>query len=191
MQSCQVLTSSCGLFRAQDNTAEVQGSSRLECAKHAAHIELWNQRQARQMYYLSGVVHRMGQYKEYLRWLHLQSRLFLKLTYTEEHIAQLPNSDDDNEIIDEYDEIIRQGTQQPESGPLQNYMVCIFPYFHSLFFLKVKFLILTNVAHATKLGQIANETDDALSHPPNFTVAHNTLCAFAEVIIAFNFPTSS
>jgi hypothetical protein len=63
-----------------------------------------------------------------------------------------------------------------------------FSIFSFSIFLKVKFLILTNVAHATKLGQIANETDDALSHPPNFVVAHNTLCAFAEVIIAFNDP---
>jgi hypothetical protein len=97
------------------------------------------------MYYLSGVVHRMGPYKEYLRWLHLQSWLFLKPAYTEEHIAQLPDSDDDNEIINEYDEITRQGTQQLH-GPFQNYVVCIFPYFHSLVFLKVKFLILTLVA---------------------------------------------
>jgi hypothetical protein len=86
------------------------------------------------MYYLSGVVHRVGPYKEYLRWLHLQSQLFLKPAYTKEHIAQLPDSDNDNEIIDEYNEITRQGTQQLECGLFQNYVVCIFLYFHSLFF---------------------------------------------------------
>jgi hypothetical protein len=86
------------------------------------------------MYYLSGVVHRVGPYKEYLRWLHLQSQLFLKPAYTKEHIAQLPDSDNDNEIIDEYNEITRQGTQQLECGSFQNYVVCIFLYFHSLCF---------------------------------------------------------
>jgi hypothetical protein len=33
-------------------------------------------------------------------------------TYTEEHIAHLPDSDDDNKIIDEYDNITWEGTQQ-------------------------------------------------------------------------------
>jgi hypothetical protein len=56
-------------------------------SKNVAYIELWNQRQPRQMYYLSGGVHTPRLYKEYLRWLHLQSRLFLKPAYTEEHIA--------------------------------------------------------------------------------------------------------
>jgi hypothetical protein len=105
-------------------------------AENAAYIELWNQRQAGRTHYLSGVVHRAGLYKEYLRWLHLQSRLFLKPACTEEHIAQLHDSNYDNEMIDEYDEITRHGTEQREHGTFQNYMVCIFPYFHSLFFCK-------------------------------------------------------
>jgi hypothetical protein len=32
---------------------------------------------------------------------------FLMLAYTEEHIAHLPDSDEENEIIDEYDTITR------------------------------------------------------------------------------------
>jgi hypothetical protein len=44
---------------------------------------------------------------EYLRWLQQQSRLFLKPTYTEDDKAQLPNSDNDNEVVDEYDESTR------------------------------------------------------------------------------------
>jgi hypothetical protein len=71
------------------------------------YVTLWNHRQALQMYYLSGAVHRPGPYKEYLRWLHLHSHFFLMLAYTEEHIAHLPDSDEENEIIDEYDTITR------------------------------------------------------------------------------------
>jgi hypothetical protein len=77
-------------------------------AEHAEYVTLWNKRQALRMYYLSGFMHRLGPYKEYLMWLHQHSRFFLKPTYTKEHIAHLPNSDDDNEIIDEYDTITRQ-----------------------------------------------------------------------------------
>jgi hypothetical protein len=115
----------------------------------------------------------------------------MKPVYTEVHIAQLPDSDNDNEIIDEYDEITRQGTQQPKRGPFQNYMVYMFLYFHSVVFLKVKFLILTNVAQVTQLGRFANEAGDALSHPPNSATAHNGLCTFVEVRVDFNFPTRS
>jgi hypothetical protein len=42
---------------------------------------------------------------EYLRWFQQQSWLFLRPAYTEADIADLPNSDDDNEIVDEYNEI--------------------------------------------------------------------------------------
>jgi hypothetical protein len=63
---------------------------------------------------------------EYLRWLQQQSRLFLKLAYTEDGIAQLSDSDCDDEVVDEYDELTRGGTVQPERGPFQNYVVSIF-----------------------------------------------------------------
>jgi hypothetical protein len=42
---------------------------------------------------------------EYLRWLQQQFLMFLRPTYTEDDIAQLPDSDGDNEVIDEYDEM--------------------------------------------------------------------------------------
>jgi hypothetical protein len=32
-------------------------------------------------------------------------RLFLRPAYTQANIAELPDSDDDNEIVDEYDEL--------------------------------------------------------------------------------------
>jgi hypothetical protein len=42
---------------------------------------------------------------EYLRWLQHQSRMFLRPAYTKDGIDQLTDSDDDNEIVDEYDEM--------------------------------------------------------------------------------------
>jgi hypothetical protein len=63
------------------------------------------------MYYLSSPIHRHGPYKEYLQWMHQSSRLFLKPTYTEEHIMELPDSNDNNDIIDEYDDVTQQDTQ--------------------------------------------------------------------------------
>jgi hypothetical protein len=53
---------------------------------------------------------------EYLRWHQQQSRMFLRPAYTEDNIAQLPDSDGDNEVVDEYDEMTWQGTIQPERG---------------------------------------------------------------------------
>jgi hypothetical protein len=47
---------------------------------------------------------------EYLRWLQQQSWLFLRLAYTQDDIAELPDSDGDNEIVNEYDELTRHGT---------------------------------------------------------------------------------
>jgi hypothetical protein len=63
---------------------------------------------------------------EYLRWLQHQSQLFLRSTYTQADIAELPDSDDDNELVDANDEMTRSGTVEPERGPFQNYVVSIF-----------------------------------------------------------------
>jgi hypothetical protein len=54
---------------------------------------------------------------KYLRWLQQQSRMFLRPAYIEDDIAQLPDSDGDNEVVDEYDEMTRLCTVQPECGP--------------------------------------------------------------------------
>jgi hypothetical protein len=62
---------------------------------------------------------------EYLRWLQHQSRFFLRPT----DIAELPDSDDDNELVDAYNEMTRGGTVEPERGLFQNYVVSIFPDF--------------------------------------------------------------
>jgi hypothetical protein len=63
---------------------------------------------------------------EYLRWLYNQSWLFLRPAYTQADIAELPDSDDNNELADVYDEMTRGGTVESERGPFQNYMVSIF-----------------------------------------------------------------
>jgi hypothetical protein len=118
---------------------------------------------------------------EYLRWLQQQSQLFLRPAYTEEGIAELLDSDGDNEIIDEYDQLTRQGTVEPEHGPFQNYVVFIFSYFNCLLTLKSKFLIITNAAQVTQLGQLENEASDALRHSPNSVTSYNALRAFIEV----------
>jgi hypothetical protein len=106
---------------------------------------------------------------QYLRWLQQQSHLFLRLTYTHLDIAELLDSDGDNEIVDEYDEMTRHGAVQPERGPFQNYVVSIFPYFYYLRFLKLKFLIVSNVIQATQLGRFMNEAAEPLSHLPDST----------------------
>jgi hypothetical protein len=63
---------------------------------------------------------------EYLRWLQLQSRLFLRPAYTLADIAELPDSDGDNGIVDKYDELTRHSTIQPECALFENYVVNIF-----------------------------------------------------------------
>jgi hypothetical protein len=118
---------------------------------------------------------------DYPRWLKQQSRLFLRSAYTQVDIVELPDSDGDNEIVNEYDEMTRHGTIQPERGPFQNYVVSIFSYFYCLLFLKLKFLIMPNVIQVTQLGQFTNEAADTLSHPSNSAAYHSVLRAFTEV----------
>jgi hypothetical protein len=52
--------------------------------------------------------------------------VFLRPAYTEDDIAQLPDSNGDNKVVDECDEMTRLGTKQPECGPFENYVVSIF-----------------------------------------------------------------
>jgi len=98
--------------------------------KHAQPLAQWEQRQ--RMHPESGPAHRHNHYKEYLRWLHSVARVSVKPPQSTEPIEDKADTDDDDDIIDEYDEITRGGVQ-PERGPLQNYMVhhalCLtFPY---------------------------------------------------------------
>jgi hypothetical protein len=114
-------------------------------AHHTAYIALWNMRESSHMYYLHAARHRRGPWLEYRRWLQHQSRLFLRLAYTQDDIAHLPDSDGDNEIVNEYDEITWGSTILPDHAPFQNYVVNIFPYFYCVWFLTLKFLIVTIV----------------------------------------------
>jgi hypothetical protein len=41
------------------------------------------------------------------------------------YLAKIPDSDDDNKVVDEYDLITQHDTVQPEHGPFQNYVVII------------------------------------------------------------------
>jgi hypothetical protein len=77
---------------------------------------------------------------QYLRWLQQQSRFFLRSAYSEDNITQLPDSDGDNEIVDEYDEMIWHDTVQPERGPFQNYVVSIFSVLPLSSFFKIEVL---------------------------------------------------
>ena len=70
----------------------------------------------------SGAAHRHNHYKEYLRWFHSIARVSVNPPRSNEPIEDRGDTDDDNDIVDEYDNITREGVQ-PERGPLQNYMV--------------------------------------------------------------------
>jgi hypothetical protein len=71
-------------FMGRINWRKVKGPADWT-AWHIAYIALWNER-TRQNYHL-GAQYRSGPWVEYLRWLQQQSRLFLKLAYTEHDIA--------------------------------------------------------------------------------------------------------
>jgi hypothetical protein len=53
---------------------------------------------------------------EYLRWLQHQSQLFLRPAYTQADIAELLDSDDDNEIVDDDDKMTHSGTVESKHG---------------------------------------------------------------------------
>jgi hypothetical protein len=69
--------------------------------------------------------------------------MFLRPAYTEDDIAQLPDSNDDNEVVDEYDEMTQHDTVQPERGLFQNYVLSIF-FIHPLYW---NFKIEVNTCH--------------------------------------------
>jgi hypothetical protein len=107
--------------------------------------------------------------------------MFLRPAYTEDSIAQLSDSDGDNEVGDEYDEMTRQSIIQPEHRPFQNYMTSIFLYIHCIRALKLKFIRVTTVVQSMQLGRWANEASEVLSHPLNSVESHSALHSFTEV----------
>ena len=88
--------------------------------KHVVPLGQWEQRQ--RMDPESGPAHRHNHYKEYLRWFHSVTRVSIKPPRSTEPIEDHADTDDDDDIIDEYDDITRGGVQ-PERGPFLNYMV--------------------------------------------------------------------
>ncbi|KAL6627442.1 hypothetical protein ACP70R_031168 [Stipagrostis hirtigluma subsp. patula] len=68
-----------------------------------------------------GTVHQAGPYKDYLRWLSRNTRLQIRPPLPKQFIENLPNSDDEDDLVDDYDEMTRDGTQ-PERAYLQNYI---------------------------------------------------------------------
>ena len=82
--------------------------------KHAVPLAQWQHRQ--RMDPESGPAHRHNHYKEYLRWFHSVTRVSIKMPRSNEPIEDHADTDDDDDIIDEYDDISRAGVQ-PEKGP--------------------------------------------------------------------------
>jgi hypothetical protein len=154
-------------------------------AEHTPYIALWNTRI--QQHYIHDARHRRWSWMEYLRWLQQQSWMFHRPAYTEDDIAQLPDSDGDNEVIDEYDEMTRQGTIQPERGPFQNYVVSIFFVhpFYSSFEIEVHTCHYCHTVDAA--CRWANEASEVLSHLPNSVESHSALHSFVEVSMVFIF----
>jgi hypothetical protein len=109
--------------------------------------------------------------------------MFLRPAYTKDDIAQLPDSDGDNVVVDEYDEMTWQGIVQLERGPFKNYVVSIFLYIHCIRALKLKFIRVTIVIQSMQLGRWANKASEVLSHPPNSAEPHSVPRSFAEVSI--------
>ena len=100
--------------------------------KHAVPLGQWEQRH--RMNPDSGPAHRHNHCKDYLRWLHSVSRVSIKPPRSTEPIEDREDTDNDDDIVDEYDDITRSGVQ-PERAPLQNYMVC-----HALSSCKTSFI---------------------------------------------------
>jgi len=88
--------------------------------KHAVPLAQWEQRQ--RMDLENGPAHRHNHYMEYLRWFHSVTRVSIKPPRSTEAIEDHADTDGDDDIIDEYDDITHAGVQ-PERGPLLNNMV--------------------------------------------------------------------
>ncbi|OEL29924.1 hypothetical protein BAE44_0009055, partial [Dichanthelium oligosanthes] len=68
--------------------------------KHQVYVQAWANRFHLRMDYNSGPVHRPDVYKQYLVWLHQNSRFTIKAPIAAK-IADFVDSDGENEIVDE------------------------------------------------------------------------------------------
>ncbi|RLN30593.1 hypothetical protein C2845_PM05G32890 [Panicum miliaceum] len=88
--------------------------------KHVAWLLQWEQRQ--RMEPTSGAIHRNNHYKEYLRWFHSVTGVTIRPPRSNVPVEERAHIDDEDDIVDEYDDITRAGVQ-PERVPLENYML--------------------------------------------------------------------
>ncbi|KAK3136453.1 hypothetical protein QOZ80_5BG0435140 [Eleusine coracana subsp. coracana] len=70
-------------------------------SKHAPYLIIWEDRQQRNVYPWSRAHHRAGPYKDYLHWLHQNSRLKLRPALNLTFLADQPDSWSDEEIVDD------------------------------------------------------------------------------------------
>ncbi|CAO2146283.1 unnamed protein product [Urochloa humidicola] len=89
--------------------------------KHQGHVNSWNGRVGIHV----GALHRDGPYNLYLDWLKQKARIKLKIAMDSQYIKDFPSDPED--VFDEYDDLIRQGTQ-PQQGPLEDYIVSFMLY---------------------------------------------------------------
>lgn len=90
--------------------------------KHQPYLMLWDAHHTKVCHPQDGPMHRHRSYMEYLTWFHSNARLRIRPAINEDYIADLPDEEDDEDIVDEYNEVTRQGTQ-PERAPFQNYTI--------------------------------------------------------------------
>jgi hypothetical protein len=72
----------------------------------------------------NGPIRWAGNTREYLRWYYSVTRVSIKPARNNDPIEDRPDTDEEHDIVDEYDDLTRAGVQ-PERAPIQNYMVSI------------------------------------------------------------------
>jgi hypothetical protein len=87
---------------------------------HAVPLQLWEQRQRMDPDF--GPIRQIGNTREYLRWYYSVARVSIKPARNNDPTEDRPDTGDEDDIIDEYDDLTRAGVQ-PERAPLQNYIV--------------------------------------------------------------------
>ena len=112
-----ILTLTCQIFYYARVDRKKQYTKNDWRVKHAVPLAQWEERQ--RMDPESSPAHRHNHYKEYLRWFHSVARVSVKPPRENVPIEDRADTNDDDDIINEYDDITREGVQ-PERAPLQN-----------------------------------------------------------------------
>ena len=90
-------------------------------AYHHVYLLEWENWANRSRY--APLVHRKAQFIRYLQWLYGVARLRLRPAMTDANIGEGHSSEED--IVDDYDEFTRTGTQ-PKRAPIKAYYVSTF-----------------------------------------------------------------